>query len=112
MPAATASSHTNGNGATNGFYRPERAFNNGVYTPLITAMTDDEQVNLEAVKKQVVRLADSGMGIVLLGTNGEGQCRPRSGRGIIVVASRFPCNRVAAKISDQQDDNTFQIASS
>ena len=35
-------------------------------------MTDDEQVDLEAVKKQVVRLADSGMGIVLLGTNGEG----------------------------------------
>lgn len=63
MPSAT----------TNGFYHPQRPFNNGVYTPLITAMTDDEQVDLNAVKKQVVRLADAGMGIVLLGTNGEGE---------------------------------------
>ena len=60
------------NGHTNGSSSTSRPFNNGVYTPLITAMTDDEQVDLEAVKKQVVRLADSGMGIVLLGTNGEG----------------------------------------
>jgi hypothetical protein len=52
---------------------PSRPFNDGVYTPLITAMTEDEEVDLEAVKKQVVRLADAGMGIVLLGTNGEGE---------------------------------------
>jgi hypothetical protein len=64
MPSTTTS--------TNGSTSTSRPFNNGVYTPLITAMTDDEQVDLEAVKKQVVRMAESGMGIVLLGTNGEG----------------------------------------
>jgi len=68
MPSTTQSNgHANGSSSST-----SRPFNNGVYTPLITAMTDDEQVDLEAVKKQVVRLADSGMGIVLLGTNGEG----------------------------------------
>jgi dihydrodipicolinate synthase/N-acetylneuraminate lyase len=61
--------------ATNGYTKPERPFNNGVYTPLITAMTDDEQVDIDAVQKQVVRLADAGMGIVLLGTNGEGKSK-------------------------------------
>jgi hypothetical protein len=64
MPAQT-------NGNTNGTH--SRKFENGVYTPLTTPMTDDEQVDLAALKKQVVRLADAGMGIVLLGTNGEGK---------------------------------------
>lgn len=58
---------------SNGFYHPQRSFENGVYTPLITPMTSDEQVDLEALQKQVVRLAKVGMGLVLLGTNGEGE---------------------------------------
>jgi dihydrodipicolinate synthase/N-acetylneuraminate lyase len=41
-------------------------------------MTEDGQVNLEALNKQVVRLANAGMGIVLLGTNGEGECQSSS----------------------------------
>lgn len=69
MPSTTAN-QTNG---TNGHSTTTRPFNDGVYTPLITAMTEDEEVDLEAVRKQVVRLADAGMGIVLLGTNGEGE---------------------------------------
>jgi hypothetical protein len=70
MPSTTATTQANG---TNGHSTTTRPFNDGVYTPLITAMTEDEEVDLEAVKKQVVRLADAGMGIVLLGTNGEGE---------------------------------------
>lgn len=70
MPSTTTTTQTNG---TNGHSAHTRPFNDGVYTPLITAMTEDEEVDLEAVKKQVVRLADAGMGIVLLGTNGEGE---------------------------------------
>lgn len=66
MPAQT-NGHTNGNGTTS------RKFENGVYTPLTTPMTDDEKVDIAALKKQVVRLAKAGMGIVLLGTNGEGE---------------------------------------
>jgi hypothetical protein len=64
MPAQT-------HGTSNG--PPTRKFENGVYTPLITPMTDDEQVDLDALRKQVVRLAEAGMGLVLLGTNGEGE---------------------------------------
>jgi hypothetical protein len=71
MPSTTT---TQTNGTTgHSTPTPTRPFNDGVYTPLITAMTEDEEVDLEAVKKQVVRLADAGMGIVLLGTNGEGE---------------------------------------
>jgi dihydrodipicolinate synthase/N-acetylneuraminate lyase len=57
---------------------PARPFENGVYTPLITPMTEDEQVDHPALEKQVIRLANAGMGIVLLGTNGEGECCPSS----------------------------------
>lgn len=65
---------TNGSSSSSSHpYGASRPFPNGVYTPLTTAMTADEQINLEAVKKQVLRLANVGMGIVLLGTNGEGE---------------------------------------
>lgn len=67
---------------TSSYYVPKRPFNDGVYCPLTTAMTEDGQVNLEALNKQVVRLADAGMGIVLLGTNGEGERRDRSNCGL------------------------------
>lgn len=68
------------NGNSNGV--STRKFENGVYTPLITPMTDDEQVDLTALKKQVVRLANVGMGLVLLGTNGEGMYVFRELRGV------------------------------
>ena len=35
--------------------------------------TDDEEIDFHAFETQVVRLAKAGMGIVLLGTNGEGE---------------------------------------
>lgn len=53
--------------------KPARPFNNGVYCPLVTPMHEDEEVNYDALQKQVVRLAKAGMGLVLLGTNGEGE---------------------------------------
>lgn len=42
------------------------------YTPLITPFTADEEVDYDALVRQVLRLARVKMGIVLLGTNGEG----------------------------------------
>ncbi|ODN94765.1 dihydrodipicolinate synthase [Cryptococcus wingfieldii CBS 7118] len=50
---------------------PTRLWAGGPSVPLITAMNDDESINYEALAKQTVRLAKAGMGIVLLGTNGE-----------------------------------------
>lgn len=54
---------------------PRRAFpSSGVHCPLVTPFDPSTGgVAVEALKKQVVRLADAGMGIVLLGTNGEGE---------------------------------------
>ncbi|KAI5475036.1 hypothetical protein MNV49_002094 [Pseudohyphozyma bogoriensis] len=48
-----------------------RPFPNGVYTPLITPFTADEELDLQAWETQVLRLTKAGMGLVLLGTNGE-----------------------------------------
>ncbi|KAK9895133.1 aldolase [Cystobasidium minutum MCA 4210] len=48
-----------------------RPFPKGVYTPLTTPFTQDEEVDYNALVKQVIRLAKAKMGIVLLGTNGE-----------------------------------------
>jgi len=48
-----------------------RPFPNGVYCPLITPFTADEEIDYPAWEAQVLRLAKAGMGLVLLGTNGE-----------------------------------------
>ncbi|WVQ84667.1 hypothetical protein IAT38_006822 [Cryptococcus sp. DSM 104549] len=50
---------------------PSRLWANGPSVPLVTPMNADESVNYDALAKQTVRLAKAGMGIVLLGTNGE-----------------------------------------
>ena len=39
---------------------------------MVTPFDENEEIAFSMLKKQVVRLADAGMGIVLLGTNGEG----------------------------------------
>lgn len=46
---------------------------NGPSVPLTTPFRADESIDHEALAKQVVRLAKAKMGIVLLGTNGEGE---------------------------------------
>ncbi|KAJ9125496.1 hypothetical protein QFC22_000457 [Naganishia vaughanmartiniae] len=79
MPAQT-------NGQTNG--TTSRKFENGVYTPLTTPMTEDEEIDIASLKKQVVRLANAGMGIVLLGTNGEASHLMDNERSEVIKASR------------------------
>jgi hypothetical protein len=62
---------SNGTAATQ-----RRPFHNGVYCPLITPFTSDDgeaRIDVPALEKQVLRMAKAGMGIVLLGTNGEGE---------------------------------------
>ncbi|WVQ66884.1 uncharacterized protein L199_005075 [Kwoniella botswanensis] len=48
-----------------------RLWAGGPSVPLVTAMNADESINYDALAKQTVRLAKAGLGIVLLGTNGE-----------------------------------------
>ncbi len=44
----------------------------GIITPLITPMTDDEKINEKELRNQIKRLIDSGVdGLFCLGTNGE-----------------------------------------
>jgi dihydrodipicolinate synthase/N-acetylneuraminate lyase len=45
----------------------------GPSVPLTTPFRADESIDHEALAKQVVRLAKAKVGIVLLGTNGEGE---------------------------------------
>ncbi|KAK8853287.1 hypothetical protein IAR55_003991 [Kwoniella newhampshirensis] len=50
---------------------PSRVWAGGPSVPLVTPFHADETIDFDALGKQAVRLAKAGMGIVLLGTNGE-----------------------------------------
>lgn len=47
----------------------------GIYVPLVTPFksSKEQELDTETLKKHVTRIAGSGCGIVLLGTNGEGE---------------------------------------
>lgn len=75
---------TNG---TNGIH-DRRPFPNGVYCPLVMPFTKEGDVDIAALQKQVVRLANAGMGIVLHGTNGEATHLSESERVETITASR------------------------
>lgn len=86
-PSTTMPSTNASNGQSGSRTLPSRPFHNGVYCPLITPFTADEQIDIPALQKQVIRMASAGMGIVLLGTNGEGEFRsshPRTGHLIYI----------------------------
>ncbi|WWD19716.1 hypothetical protein CI109_104180 [Kwoniella shandongensis] len=50
---------------------PSKVWAGGPSVPLVTPFKADESIDFDALSKQAVRLAKAGMGIVLLGTNGE-----------------------------------------
>ncbi|KAF7321887.1 Dihydrodipicolinate synthase [Mycena kentingensis (nom. inval.)] len=70
----------------------KRPFTAGVWCPLITPFTADEEVDFAALKAQVVRLAKARMGIVLLGTNGEASHLSDAERAAVIRASRLALN--------------------
>ncbi|TFL04977.1 putative dihydrodipicolinate synthase [Pterulicium gracile] len=66
-----------------------RPFPNGVYCPLTTPFkAQTEEVDYDALKTQVVRLAKARCGIVLLGTNGEASHLSDTERTSIITAAR------------------------
>ncbi|CAO1624195.1 unnamed protein product [Jaminaea pallidilutea] len=67
---AQASTQTGSNGATSS-YRPARPLVGGVYAPVVTPFGQDEELDFEAWRKHIVRMAQSGVGLCVLGTNGE-----------------------------------------
>jgi dihydrodipicolinate synthase/N-acetylneuraminate lyase len=99
MTAPTA----NGHGAS-----PKRPFSNGAYCPLITPFkSDDESIDHDALARQVVRLAKAGMGIVVLGTNGEGSVRTR-----LRIAPQLTETRVASHLSSAERSAVIKTARS
>jgi len=65
-----------------------REFKAGVYAPLPTPFKEDEQVDYPALSRLVVRLAKTGMGIVLLGSTGEASHVTDEERSQIISHSR------------------------
>lgn len=61
---------------------------NGVSVPLTTAFKADESIDTDAIAAQVVRLAQAGVGIVLLGTNGEASHLSREERKLVISTGR------------------------
>ncbi|KAJ7187890.1 putative dihydrodipicolinate synthase [Mycena filopes] len=66
-----------------------RPFTEGVYCPLITPFKPvTEEIDFDALKTQVVRLANARMGIVVLGTNGEASHLSDKERSAVIRATR------------------------
>ncbi|CAK9779500.1 putative dihydrodipicolinate synthase [Cutaneotrichosporon oleaginosum] len=61
---------------------------NGVSVPLTTPFKADDSVDTGALATQVVRLAKAGVGIVLLGTNGEASHLSQAERRLVVETGR------------------------
>lgn len=61
---------------------------NGVSVPLTTPFKADDSVDTDALATQVVRLAKAGVGIVLLGTNGEASHLSPAERKLVVETGR------------------------
>lgn len=64
------------------------AWPNGISVPLTTPFKADETVDTEALAAQVVRLAKAGVGIVLLGTNGEASHLSPAERFLVIQTGR------------------------
>ncbi|KAK7000702.1 putative dihydrodipicolinate synthase [Favolaschia claudopus] len=66
-----------------------RPFTDGAYCPLVTPFKPDtEEVDYDALRSQVVRLANARMGIVVLGTNGEASHLSDTERAGVIRATR------------------------
>ncbi|ORY35772.1 dihydrodipicolinate synthase [Naematelia encephala] len=80
---------TTTNGTTNGSAAPHRLWANGPSVPLTTPfVAGGEEVDHEALAKQVVRIAKAGLGIVLLGTTGEASHMSHSERKAATATAR------------------------
>lgn len=58
------------------------------YTPLVTPFLPDESIDFKAFEAQVLRLTEAGMGLVVLGTNGEASHCSDSERAALVRSAR------------------------
>lgn len=58
------------------------------HCPIVTPFTENEEIDFPALKKLVIRTAKAGMGITLLGTNGEASHLSDSERIQAVKATR------------------------
>ncbi|PWN52145.1 hypothetical protein IE53DRAFT_367463 [Violaceomyces palustris] len=56
---------------TNGTSRQVNAIDGGIYVPVITPFTDDEELDLRTFESHLVRLGKAGVHFVIMGTNGE-----------------------------------------
>ncbi len=62
----------------------------GVYAPVLTPFSNDirQDLELEAFRAGVLRLAQAGVGLVLSGTLGEGNLLSRSEKSALVKAAK------------------------
>ncbi|PWY98006.1 aldolase [Testicularia cyperi] len=65
-----SASATNGNGNATTTYQAQ-PLQPGIYAPLVTPFDADEELDFVAWKTHVLRIARAGVGLVVMGTNGE-----------------------------------------
>ncbi|EPQ27852.1 uncharacterized protein PFL1_04596 [Pseudozyma flocculosa PF-1] len=76
----------NGNG--NGHAAATRPLHTGIYSPLVTPFDANEEIDYKAWEQHVVRVAGAGVGLVVMGTNGEASHLSTEERSQLVAAAR------------------------
>lgn len=79
--------HSNGANGANGHYAP-LPLQAGIYSPLVTPFSADEEIDYAAWKTHVLRIAGAGVGLVIMGTNGEAVHLSTEERYALVAAAR------------------------
>src|SRR5437764_12845565 len=70
-------------------YRMQQSLPSGIYPPLPTFFTTQDELDLATLRRHMLRIADSGIaGYVLMGTNGEAVHLTGDERAQVIVAAR------------------------
>ncbi|KAK9476596.1 hypothetical protein V1514DRAFT_336460 [Lipomyces japonicus] len=97
---------------------PVRELIAGIYVPTLTFFTDDDQVDVAAISRHAVRLAQAGVvGLVTLGSYGEGVLLSNEERSVVTRTTRAALDQagfthvpVIAGVTDQSVRGAVELA--
>ncbi|KAN0064351.1 hypothetical protein ACQY0O_002546 [Thecaphora frezii] len=79
---------TASNGNANGHAGATRPLHSGIYSPLVTPFDANEEIDYKAWEQHVVRIGKAGVGLVVMGTNGEASHLSTEERSQLISSAR------------------------
>lgn len=83
-----------------------RPVTGGMYVPVITPFDDNEEIDFQKFEAHVRKVADAGCGIVVMGTNGEGEKR----RGNAIPSWRYLLTPPNSRLSTAQPSTLVTLS--